>query len=419
MMNNFKKLLSTFIVILLSCIVVSCSKKEAPKPQNPPVKVQKLELEPVAVSTDYVGVLNTKLSTNIYPRVSGPINKIYVDDGSYVKKGQPILSIEHSEQSAATASSVASANSMKEQVSSAYAQLESSKADLEAAKSAMKLAKIEFDRYKTLYESGSATKADFDTYTNQYEQAKSQLKSAEESYNQSKIQITSRKQTYKGYVDQANQQKSVLDYYTIKAPFNGRIGVVIPSMGQYVTSQDLITVLEGSETLDIEVGIDAKYKKKIKKGLTINILDRDNNPVRNGKIWFIAPKVDPSTQTILVKATIENDDKKFDDDQIVKVSVVWETTQGITIPTPSIVSFSGQKYVYIVDEEKGQKIAKQVPVQFGHLLGQKVEVTEGLKEGDILITSGVQKLRNQTPIQILKNEDKDGNTVKKSKEKES
>ena len=406
---NMLKYIPIVVLLALSLVCVSCETKQELKPKGTPVKVQKIELQPVEIASNYISTLVTKKSTDIYPRVSGPIENIFVNDGDDVKKGQVLMTIESSQQAAMTSAAVASANAAKVDIAQANATLKSYIAQKESAASGVVKAKADYDRYEALFHKKSATQSDLDDYTNQYNQAVASLKAAEEQIKAQAQLVKVKEASYKQASEDTKQYAISQDYYTIRAPFDGRIGVIPVAYGEYVTPTTLLTSVTVNDPLELRMGVDSAYKKYLKLGMTIKVLDPLDleTVVREGNIWFISPKVDTSTQTVLIKAYIQNADNKFEADEVAQSKIIWKVTDGILVPTNAIISFAGQEYVYLVEDSKDGQIAKQTPVKLGGIQGENTIVKSGIKPGDTLIVSGVQKLRNNAPISIQKDDDSD------------
>lgn len=399
-----KKLLNTCIlslcILTISTLLYSCGKKEeAPKMQGVPVKVLKLDLQKVEVGTDYVATLISKKSTTIYPRVSGPIEKIYVNDGDIVKKGTVLMTIEQSAQLATTKSSNAQLQAALSDISKTKATLNSYIANKEAAESDLELNKIEYERYKTLYEKDSATKSDFDTATNNLNKAKSDYSSSIEQIIAQENVLKSSKASYNQALENFKEQQSVLNYYNITAPFDGEVGHIPVKIGEYVSSQTYLTSLTEQSPLEVQVGLDSTKKNSAKIGMTVRLTDPINEKTYDTSIYFISPLIDQDTQTVIVKSMLSSGTGNFEAGQVVKAKVLWKTIKGIAIPTNSIMNFAGKKFVFLV---KKDNTVSQIPIELGDLQGNEIVVTKGLKEGDTIVTSGIQKLRDGAPISIQK-----------------
>lgn len=155
-----------------------------------------------------------------------------------------------------------------------------------------------------------------------------------------------------------------------------------------------------NETLELNAGLPANRIFDLKIGLPVQILDFENNVISSSKLFFVSPRVEGSTQTILVKANFQNKDSLLKADQSVKIRAIYNKHAGILIPPVSKTFLAGQDFVFVIKEKNGQKIVKQTPVTLGELQNGKYIVTKGLQEGDCIVTNGIQKLYDGAPVEI-------------------
>ena len=86
--------------------------------------------------------------------------------------------------------------------------------------------------------------------------------------------------------------------------------------------------------------------------------------------------------------------------QFVRTRIVWRTVQGLTVPVTAVTRISGQYFCFVAEPgPQGGLVAKQKPLQVGELLGNDYVVKGGVKAGDKLIVSGIQKLGDGAPVQ--------------------
>ena len=114
------------------------------------------------------------------------------------------------------------------------------------------------------------------------------------------------------------------------------------------------------------------------------------------QVNFVSPSVDPTMQSVLVKAPIKND-MPLRTDQFARVRVVWAAEPGLTIPLVAVQRINGQFFVFIADAD-GK--AHQRPVNLGPLVGNDYVLIGGVKEGEKLIVSGTQKIGDGAPVQV-------------------
>ncbi|MDY7023968.1 MAG: efflux RND transporter periplasmic adaptor subunit [Cyanobacteriota bacterium] len=208
-------------------------------------------------------------------------------------------------------------------------------------------------------------------------------------------------------VDQARAdaaaQQAVLEYYEITAPISGIVGEVPVKVGDFVDSQSVLTSIRQNDQLEVNIDIPVGRLSQIRVGTPVELIAQETGElIGTSRISFISPDTGTGTQTILVKAIYNNQDNQLRTDQIVRARVIWEQQAGITVPTTAINRIGAQSFVFVVEEENqdGQQtqIAKQKPVELGSIQGQGYEVISGLKAGDRIVSEGVVKLRDGTPV---------------------
>jgi len=128
------------------------------------------------------------------------------------------------------------------------------------------------------------------------------------------------------------------------------------------------------------------------------VLGEDGKAIVTEKVSFIAPSVDDTTQTILVKTPLAGSGGRFRTDQFVRVQIVFEVVPGVTIPVVSVTRINGQYFAFVVEKGAQGTAAKQRAVTIGQTVGNEYVATSGLKVGDQLIVSGVQKIGDGAPV---------------------
>lgn len=207
---------------------------------------------------------------------------------------------------------------------------------------------------------------------------------------------------------QIASQEAIIAKKTIRAPFDGRLGISLVNPGQYVKPGDNLVTLQALDNVYVDFFLPQKYLKQISTGLTVSF-STDAYPHQPfiGKITTINPVVDLKTRNIEVEATLANAQSTLLPGMFGTVEVNTGTQQRfLTLPQTAITFNPYGEIVYIVQEtEKDKKgkttsIAKQTFVKVGETRGDQIAILEGIKEGDMIVTSGQLKLKNGTPIVI-------------------
>ena len=123
--------------------------------------------------------------------------------------------------------------------------------------------------------------------------------------------------------------------------------------------------------------------------------------MRSGTISAISPRIDPVTRTADVRAVVKNDDRKLAPGMLFVVKLELGTRNAVMIPEKAVMSLGEVQYIFIYNKDK-QNVSRRV-VRLGRRDGGRVEVTGGLNAGEVIVTDGVLKLADRSPV-ILKKE---------------
>lgn len=424
-----KKLVGT--VLLLPLFVSGCGSKEsqAPEAQAIAVKLQTLETSTLIDSTRYVGTLEARGRVALAPRIDGRIIKIFVQDGDRVRRGDPIVELEPTQEQEDVNAATQNVNVERARLGQAQAELrtaeadkaavaaevERARADLQDLEAEVKLAKINIERSKFLVAGGAQPQQDLDDKTRDLETKLAQRDARKESLNASIESLQAAERRVEQAVANVDSQKAAvaraeaelgsisqnLLYNTVKAPIDGIIGSFDQKkVGDTVSVGEQITTLTDNQVFDLNIGIPTEYRSRLKLGLPVEIINGDGSPGVKGKITFIAPLVDQSTQAIQTKVTFQNDGS-LRDREYVRVKVIWQEQPGLLVPTRAVTTLGGQKFVYVAtpgDSEEAKLVAKQQPINLGAIQGQAYQVVSGLEEGDRIVVTRILDLKDGTPI---------------------
>jgi RND family efflux transporter MFP subunit len=199
---------------------------------------------------------------------------------------------------------------------------------------------------------------------------------------------------------QVQQQQVQLRYFTVTAPTAGSIGDVPVRVGNQVTTQTVLTTIDQNETLEVYVNVPIERAGALRKGLPVQILGQDGaDQLGSTVVDFISPRVDDQTQSVLVKGQVRNPDGKLRASQYVRARIIWKTAQGLVVPVTAVLRVSGQFFAFVAEDAAGQMVAKQRAIKIGPIAGNNYPVLEGIKPGERVVVSGVQKLADGAPIQ--------------------
>lgn len=190
-----------------------------------------------------------------------------------------------------------------------------------------------------------------------------------------------------------------LEKTRVKAPFDGTIGLRYVSEGAYITPATSIAMLYNTSPAKIEFAIPGRYSTQVSVNKKILFTIESDATVFEGYVYAIEPRIDPATRTLTIRAQADNKSGKLLPGQFVKVELILDSVNdAILAPTEAVIPEQGGKKVFIVENGK----AKEVRVQTGIRTNTELEVIDGLKAGDSLITTGILQLRPGLELDIAK-----------------
>jgi membrane fusion protein, multidrug efflux system len=211
---------------------------------------------------------------------------------------------------------------------------------------------------------------------------------SQESYDQVQTDVQSLKADI-------NLIKARISETELRAPFDGIIGLRNLSEGSFVTSTTKIVRLTKISPLKLEFAISQKYASEIKIGYPISFFIEGFSDAFNASVYAIEPKIDLETRTIVLRAMYQN--KKEELKPGVYASITLELSNidnAVAIPTEALIPEMEGEKVFIYRKSK----AHSVKVTTGLRTESKIQITDGLKFGDTLITTGIMQLRESLPI---------------------
>jgi len=348
--------------LLLAALVAACGKpagQTGGAPPAMPVEVITLAERPVEQTTEFVGTLKSRRSTTVQPQVEGFVTKILVRSGDRVAPGTPLLQIDASMQQAAVSN------------------LESIRT---ARQADLKYAEQQAARMKTLLDAGAASQAEFDQAQTALSTSRAQVEAAEA---------------------QINQQRVALGYHLVTATTAGIVGDVPVRVGDSVTRSTVLTTIDQNAGLEVYINVPVREAQKLKVGLAVHLLDDRGARVSTETISFVSSSVDVATQSVLAKAVLQ-DTRNFRTEQFVRSQIVWTEAPALTAPIVALNRINGQFFAYVAEAgDGGALVAKQRAVEPGPVVGNDYVITSGLKAGEKLIVSGVQKIGDGSPVTVL------------------
>ncbi|MEN5187983.1 efflux RND transporter periplasmic adaptor subunit [Luteimonas sp. TWI596] len=215
---------------------------------------------------------------------------------------------------------------------------------------------------------------------------------------------------------QVDAQRALIAQKTIRAPFDGVLGIRKVNLGQYLAPGAAIVSLQQLDPIFLNFTLPEQQLPRIQEGATIEArVDALPDARFEGTITAVEPAVDPNTRNFQVQATLANPDGRLRPGAFARVGLAVGGAQNVVVIPQTAVSFNPYgNAVYVVSEQRGDEKAdapkegaqgptltvRQRFITTGPTRGDLIAVTDGLKPGERVATSGLLKLRNDAVVTI-------------------
>src|SRR5881394_2757111 len=299
-----------------------------------------------------VGSISAVQGAVVSTELGGTVSEIRFQNGGEAKKGDVLIRLD---------------------VSAEEAQLHTAQADLE-------LASADLQRSRDLAARHVISKAEQDA--------------AESKFNRLKAIV--------------DQMSSMISKKEVHAPFDGQLGIRQVNVGQNINAGQQVVPLTALDPLYVDFAVPQQELSKLSNGLEVR-LHTDAMPGREfkGKLTAINSMVDAVTRNITLQATVQNPDHVLRPGMFGKVEVeLPEKHKTLVIPGSAISYAPFGNSVFVIEKKKDEKTGKETEtirqqfVRLGEARGDLVAITDGLKPGELVVSTGVFKLRNGMPVNI-------------------
>ncbi len=361
-LSLFMKTIKSIVVATGVLLLMSCGGKnqqQAAAPQAPSLKVSTLKKQDVTIYNSYSTNIQGVQNVEIWPKVAGFVQKIYVEEGQQVKKGQLLFKLE----------------------------TQTLSQDAEAAKAAVNVAQVEVDKLVPLVEKNIISQVQLET-------AKAQLEQAKSNYNSIAANI---------------------GYSNIVSPVNGYIGGIPYKVGALVSSTmgEPLTVVSDISSIRAYFSMTEKQLLQMKREMANKgaPVSSENTPEvelvmingeiypQKGKIAMVNNIINPTTGSVTLRADFDNPNRLLSSGSTgtIKVPSTYEDT--FVIPQFATVDLQGTKMVFVLNDDN---TVHTKPLNIVAQTDKEFIVNVGLEEGSTIVTEGVSKLKAGQTINPVK-----------------
>jgi membrane fusion protein (multidrug efflux system) len=293
-----------------------------------------------------VGTLEAMQGVTVAPELPGKVTHIAFRSGDYAHRGDLLIRLDTS----------------------------SEEAQLPGADAEVTLARLNLQRSDRLLAESIISPAEHDQAVADYRQAKAT----------------------------ADAIRATIAKKTIRAPFDGRLGIRQVDLGQMLSEGQAIVSLQQLDPIHVDFLLPQQHLGDLRTGMTVRVTaDALPGQTIEGRINALNPEVDSATRNIRIQATLSNPDERLRPGMFVNVAVVLPTQeQVLTIPATAVLYAPYSDSVFVIEEQRDEQsgelrtMIRQQLVRLGTRKGDFVAVTSGLEEGQQVVTTGVFKLRN-------------------------
>lgn len=203
---------------------------------------------------------------------------------------------------------------------------------------------------------------------------------------------------------QVQKLEAVLQQKQLRAPFAGTLGIPRVDVGQYLSPGTAVITLQDLDTMRADFTVPEQRLSQLKIGQKVALTIDGDDTVFSGEITGIDPKIDPSSRLVALRADIDNPDGKLTPGGFVRVNVELPQEDNIiVVPQTAVITSLYGDHVYVArpkEDDKEKLEARQVFVGVGRRSGQNVEIRTGLADGDVVVTSGQNRLNNGSLVAV-------------------
>ncbi len=419
MMSSKKQTLLALSILLLGIIIVlSGCKEKSPAAQDvegmedappPEVGVIVVETQPVKLTTELPGRVDSLLKANIMPQVNGLIQERFFTEGSYVEAGELLYQIDPAPFQAALDKANANLEVAKKTVERSRAALAASVEKVNQQRATLNFAQKNRQRIETLVEKGHVSLTQRDQAVTDDEVAEAALEAAKAQVEREQKTVSEAKAAIKQAEAAVKEARIRLEYTRIKAPISGRIGKSNVTEGAIVAAYQTapLATIQQIDPVYVDVTQSTKELLRLRQRLRegeINQEDVEQNKAtimledntlypQQGELKFRDVTVDPTTGSVILRIVVPNPDALLLPGMFVQAVITEGIKQeAILLPQNAVKRDpKGDPFILLVN---GEREVEQRRVTIERSMGNQWLISSGLSSGERIILEGSQRVRS-------------------------
>ena len=400
-MIRFKPRVLLYTLLILSAMLTACS---GGKPANAKAD-QKIEAEAIAVEVatapvlerstrrgiEVVGSLDAQDEVTISSQASGNLEDIGVDVGSPVSRGQAIGRIDARELRLKVEQAEAAVHQAEARLGIGPGErLDPQKQpDVRQAKAALERARFDMNAAQKLVEQGDISRQQLDVAQRAFEQAEARYQAALENVRNLEAVL----QEKRAMLELSRKQ---LNDSAIISPLSGIVKEKLASRGEYLQPGKAVATIVQINPLRLRLEVPEAFAASISRGQSVTLrVDAFADREFQGQIKRINPSVDEKNRSLIAEAEVPNPNGLLRPGMFARAQVVSKTEgMAMMVPERAVVSLAGVNKVFVV--EGARAVERQVKI--GTRDGSLVEILEGVRVGERVVTTNTDKLHDGVTV---------------------
>jgi RND family efflux transporter MFP subunit len=384
-------LLRLFVLVLIAALAASgCGAtgegaERAPDAEAITVSTVTAIEQPIKRFIRVSGTLNAQEDAEVAAEVAGRVVATPVERGSRVGTGAELIRIAAAEGEAQAAEARANAAQIEARlnVSAGEPFAVERVPEVANAGATRQLARTEFERAQRLHQQQLLSQSEFD-------QKKAQTDSAERQYDVARNGALQQYQALLGARARVTVAQKALADTTVRAPFAGVVGERFVSVGDYVTRGTKVASVMRVDPLRVELTVPEQYVSAVATGRAVTFeVDAYPGETFTGQVRYVSPSIAADTRALTIEAIVPNPTFRLKPGFFATAQIEQATmAPGVLVPATAVRTVSGTARVFVVN---GDRVEERI-VTVGQTVGERVEITSGLKAGETVVSTGVERL---------------------------
>ena len=344
-------IVAVIVVVLVLIKVFMLSGSDEQKKQDgkgkdkktQPVTIYVVKSETMENKITSAGTIISDMEAQLKPEIAGRVIKILFSEGKAVRKGQLLVKLNDADM----------------------------QAQLRKLKIQLKLIAEKEQRIKKLLQINGVSQEEYDNILSQLESLNADIELIQ----------------------------AQIDKTEIKAPFDGIIGLKSVDEGQYISSTVVVASIQKTNPVKIDFSVPEQYTSLIDQNAEVNFTIKGNKQKYKANIYALEPKIDPTTRSLLIRAKCPNPKGEIFPGSFAEVELnLRKTENALLIPSEALIPILKGQKVFLY---KSGKVKEQL-VKSGIRTADRIQIIDGISEGDTIITTGIMQISEGSSVKITK-----------------